>query len=310
MANTQNLMTLSLKNRLRTHAYINLKSKVLLARDILLDRVGARPTSSQPVELGNYGAMFRDRLKSMHSERISPENLSIIRAPRMATEAMCAEIKSRADEPLTEEIVENPDKDGTSRSMAARLVRDQLLARPDIRSVANLGAFVDNQTAYLARRFPAIQFTSVDTMVDIVEINRFFPQSPNWHFKSGYALDLLESCELTADLFFMTSTSVCFTYKELDAYCAALAKSAKVVIFNEPWWPILTSPRMWKTPMPEEIRPDKPPLGLIFFSCQHNYIHFREKNGFTIKVSRIVNTSGEHWYKGWYTLQIIAERLQ
>jgi hypothetical protein len=305
---TQDLTSLPLKNRIRTHVYLNLKSKLGLARDLALDALRVRRIADLPNILGSYGLMFRERRASMHSLRIPAENLALIRGPRMATDQMRVDIRSRSQELLTDEIVDDPSKDGTSRAMVTRLVRDELEARPDIRSVANLGAFVDNQTAYLAGKFPGVHFTSVDTMIDIAEINQFFPQRPNWSFKSGYALELLESGELAADLFFMTSTSVCFTHGELDAYCAALAKSAKIVIFNEPWWPTLISPLMWKTPKPENINPNKPPLGLIFFNYQHNYIHFLEKHGFTVRVSRIVNTSGEHWFKGWYTLQIIAER--
>jgi hypothetical protein len=130
-------------------------------------------------------------------------------------------------------------------------------------------------------------------------INSFLPQHPNWGFMSGYALELLESGRLKADCFYTNSTTVNFTYKELDRYLAAMAKSAKLIIFNEPWWP---SAEGWSfsMPKPEDIDPAKPMLGLAYFSYQHNYIHYLTKHGFKIVMSRVAPLRGSA------RLQIIA----
>jgi hypothetical protein len=89
----------------------------------------------------------------------------------------------------------------------------------------------------------------------------------------------------------MTSTSVCFTHKELDRYIELFARSAKAVIFNEGWWPAITSFNFWRIPRPEDITPNKPTLALSYFNFQHNYIYFLEKHGFDVTTSRIVPTA-------------------
>src|SRR5260370_36845888 len=104
---------------------------------------------------------------------------------------------------------------------------------------------------------------------------------------SGSPLDAMPAGRLKADLYFMTSTSVNFTYRVLDKFVAAMARSAKIVIFNEPWWPGALSPNIFRIPRPEQIDPERPLLGVRYLNCQNNYPHYLEKHGFAVRSSRI-----------------------
>ena len=194
---------------------------------------------------------------------------------------------------------------GSPRAMVTALVHDYLKKHAEIRRVVNIGALVDTQCAYLAPRHADVSFLSVDRYGDMAALNSHLPQSPNWSFKSGYPLDMLSRGELVADLFFMTSTSVCCPHRELEAYIEQFARCCRVVIFNEPWWPAVTSLNLLKIPKPEKINPNTSLLGLAYFNFQNNYIYFLEKNGFDVTTSRIVPTAGGSL---WYTLQIVAEK--
>jgi hypothetical protein len=287
----------------RTNFKINLYFKQRFAREFLLHATGLRATNTTDVALGNYVAMYRDRMDTIRNARLTDAEGWITR--RLCNRDDEEEVRARSKELLTDEIVANPMAGGTSRAMVTKVVADLLRSRPgQVRSACNIGAFVDTQSAYLAPRFPNVEFTSVDRYVDLDKINSFLPQSPNWKFRSGYALDLLQTGSLAADLFFMTSTSVCFSPRELEAYIAAFTKSCRFAVFNEPWWPSLQSLNLFKIPRPEEIRPGDALLGLVYFKFQSNYIYYLEQHGFDVLMSQIVPTAGA----SWYTLQIIAER--
>jgi len=230
----------------------------------LLHLTGLRRADLSEVTLSNYVAMYCDRRNTIRNRRLATLQGALL--PRMVSKAADDEIRARSKELLTDELVNNPMAGGTSRAMVTKLVFDFLKAHPEeIRSVANIGASVDSQCAYLAPRFPDIEFTSVDFSPDLDKVNAYLPQSPNWKFKPGYAL---------------------------------------YVIFNEPWWPAITSLNLFKIPRPEEIPAGQAILGLVYFNFQSNYLAMLERHGFNVLSSRIVPTAGA----SWYTLQIIAER--
>jgi hypothetical protein len=274
----------------------NLAVKRRLLKDLALDYLGIKPLGE--VTLQNYGAMYRERQRSMEEPEIHPENLRLITGSRIKTDADIADILSRSKDVLTDEVLKTPP---TPTAMCAVLVREVLEAHPEVKTVTNIGAFLDNICAYLAPKFPEVEFTSLDGYEDMARINSFLRQAPNWKFASGYALHMLERGDLKADLFFMTSTSVNFTHRELDRYIAAFARVAKVLVFSEPWWPIVTSLDL-RIPRPEDIPPGKPGLGLTYFNYQHNYPHYLAKHGFRIWMSRVVPISTSA------RLQIVATR--
>jgi hypothetical protein len=175
----------------------------------------------------------------------------------------------------------------------------------DVRSVANIGARIDGTSAYLAPRFPHLEFISVDFQPNLQEHNRLFPQAPNWKFMTGYALDLLRRGELRPDAVYMTSTSVLFNNKELDAYVEQFARVARLIVINEPWWPRMNTLNIFHVLRPEDIPPEKPYAGGVHSNYHHNYIVKFENAGFEINTSKILATADEY-----YALQIVARRRQ
>jgi hypothetical protein len=291
---------------LATNIRLNLAFKRRFLQQHLLHRLGIRPVDLADTDnLNNYTAVYYQRLATMQAERLPPGTGLI--AKYITGSAVEDEIVKRSKEQLIDELVRNPMLPGGSpRAMVTALV-DSLLEKrgADIASVANIGAFLDTQCAYLAPRHPRVSFLSVDRYGDLATLNRHLPQSPNWTFRAGYALDMLADGSLRADLMFMTSTSVCFTCKEFARYIELFARSCRFLVFNEPWWPSLTSLKFWEIPRPEDVDPTRPLLGLHYFNFQNNYIYHLEKNAFRVNNSRLVSTAGG---APWYTLQIIAEK--
>jgi len=305
--NTRAKTTVSIPAKLfwKTNFKFNLYVKQRFAREYILHFTGLKPADLADETLNNYMAMYHNRMVTKGDDRL-PNPAGWI-TQRMLDQTSEGEIKARSKELLNDQIVSNPMVGGSPRAMVTKLVYDALRSHArDVRTVCNIGALVDTQCAYLAPRFPNIEFTSVDRFTDLARMNSFLPQSPNWKFRTGYALELLETGSLAADLFFMTSTSVCFSPRELDAYTEQIARSCRFVIFNEPWWPSLTSLNFFKIPRPEEIQPGHALIGLAYFNFQSNYIYALEKHGFDVLISRIVPTAGGPL---WYTLQIVAERV-
>jgi hypothetical protein len=165
--------------------------KVRFYRALLLHKLGIRPVDlADNGNLNNPVAVYYHRLATMDDEAL-PEGRKWF--PRYVTsDAIEDEIRRRSQEPMTDAIVANPMLPGGSpRAMVTSLVDELLCRRPDIRSVANIGAFVDNQSAWLAPRHSGVSFLSVDRHGDVAALNAYLPQSPNWTFAAGYPLDML-----------------------------------------------------------------------------------------------------------------------
>lgn len=173
-----------------------------------------------------------------------------------------------------------------------------------IKTMGNVGARVDIISSYLAQRNPSVSFVSVDFQSNLVELNSLLPQSDNWSFMSGYALDLFEQGKLQGDLVLFSSTSVLFTNKELRLYFNALSKSTKYSILNEGWWPAAKSPTFFRVIKPEEIDPHN---SLIILGPYDNYLHnypaILSEYGFEIVSSEI----GEVPNRFYWCLQIVAK---
>jgi hypothetical protein len=174
-----------------------------------------------------------------------------------------------------------------------------------VKSVVNIGARVDVVCSYLASRHPGITFTSVDFQPDLAIHNSGLPQSPNWQFVSGYALNLLEAGLLAGkkDMALFSSTSVLFRNQELRDYILALAKNGtKYVVLNERWWP-LRKGNPFHVPLPEEINPHKSYQAGECGNYLHNYPAILEEYGFTPVSSEIIGGA-------YYVYQMIARRTQ
>ncbi len=167
---------------------------------------------------------------------------------------------------------------------------DRLIAKhtQEINTVTNIGCRLDTVNSYLSSKYKNINFYSIDFQDNISEYNHFvLPKRNNWHFQSGYALDLLINKKVLSDLYFMTSTSILFNNKELDLYLYELSKSAKFIVINEPWYPKANTLLPCRLIPPEKINPNNPYTGGLYMNYHHNYNHKLRQNGFKILSSEI-----------------------
>lgn len=210
----------------------------------------------------------------------------------------------RSEALITDEILDQPREGLTMQNKGTRLLYDALNKFQDnIKTVANIGSRVDTTLTYLAPKFPDIHFTSVDFQPNLKELNRYLPQFENRSYLSGYALNLMREEKLKSDLVFMTSTSVLFNNKELNAFFDEFSRSVKFVVLNEPWWPKVKSLNFLKIVKPENIPPETPYCAGVYSNYHHNYIHKLESRGYEIISSEIVLS------KGIYSaLQIVAKK--
>jgi hypothetical protein len=212
---------------------------------------------------------------------------------------------ARAKQAITESSLSAPQVELPMQNKGAILLERALRQNPDVKHVANIGARVDLVSAFLAPKFPQVQFTSVDLQLNVAEHNAALPQAPNWDFLGGYALHLMDEGKLKADLVFMTSTSVLFNNMELEAYLAAFAKQVKVVVLNEPWWPTLLATGLTIL-RPENVPVDNPVCSGAHGNYHHNYLAKLEKYGYEIVSSEILPAAE----MGSFCLQVVARRKQ
>jgi hypothetical protein len=179
---------------------------------------------------------------------------------------------------------------------------ENVYRRLGLTSAANIGARVDFYSAYLAHRFQDGQFTSIDFQPNLALHNSAFPQSPNWTFKTGYALPMLESGEVKAEMYFFISTATLFNNQEFNRFFDLIATHAKAIAFCEPWGPHPT----W-LPLgivkPEHVPIENPYCGGLYACYHHNYLKKLEARGFRIEISRIVMDGLEYHH-----LHVIASK--
>jgi len=241
----------------------------------------------------------RNRKKAMHDGPLSEEWI------RKITESQNKNL-GNAEQRSLSMIKEDPTQKPVRRlhfQHKGVILLESLLKKyeSEIKSVVNIGASVDLVSAYLASKYPSITFTSVEFQTNLKERNSFLPQSKNWNFVSGYALDLLRKGKIQADVYLTTSTSVRFNNKELDMYIDEYAKYAKFVGFNEGWWFQYGTKNPFHIIKPEDIPEDNSFIAGKYGDYHHNYIKKLKNKGFEILSSEILD--GSHVF----TLQILAK---
>jgi len=173
----------------------------------------------------------------------------------------------------------------------------------EIKSIVNIGSGLDLIFGYLAPKYPDLNFTSLDFGQKLKEYNSVFPERENWNFVSGYALDLLRSGNLKADVYLTSSTSVRFNNKEMDLYIDEFVKYSKFVVINEGWWFQYGLKFPFPIVRPEEIPEDNSLIHGLYGDYHHNYIKKLEDRGFRIILSQIRDGSR------YFAMQIIAENM-
>lgn len=121
----------------------------------------------------------------------------------------------------------------TIQGRSVPLVERILRKDRSVRSVLDIGvryAFIDD---VLAAKYPHVGFIGADFMPNLAELNADF-RRPNLRFEVGYALDLLESGTLSADVVLMVDTALTIRNLELRRYLRAIAPHAKYVVIDDP----------------------------------------------------------------------------
>jgi len=85
----------------------------------------------------------------------------------------------------------------------------------------------------MACEFPDIHFICVDFAPDLTELNSRLHRE-NISFHSGYALELLGTGEISADIAYFSSTATLINNLELRNYFSILSTRVKYVVINEP----------------------------------------------------------------------------
>jgi hypothetical protein len=259
---------------------INIKRNLINKFRLFLGRLAVKYKAAPFYEL------YANRFTARQRERLSPEEVANLTAFQVSTVGGTLERRSRLA--LDDAVLAHP---ATAQDyQRAALWCRELLAerRGEIRSMINVGARVDIVSSYLAPLFQEVEFISLDFQPNLAEHNAMLPQSPNWRFISGYALDLFESRQVTADLVLFASTACLFTGPELRHYLAALSRFAKYLVFEEAWSPPAKDLRLYKVIRPEDVDPNQPYLGGKYNIYHHNYLELLKEAGFGVLYSRLV----------------------
>jgi hypothetical protein len=157
------------------------------------------------------------------------------------------------------------------------LLVQKLLKHDDgIKSVANIGAFYAYIDSVWAQAWPNKSFYAVDLVREIDELN-IHNRRDNLRFVSGYALEMIESGDLIADVYCFSATAAEIKLSELRSYLRAMRGACKYVVFSEPIYPlpdgqVLDPSRVSeKRSVPAYIQPDSLPHRRGPISYVHNY---------------------------------------
>jgi hypothetical protein len=119
------------------------------------------------------------------------------------------------------------------RGILLPLLENALSTRNDADTIVEIGTGNGDVIAYLAEKFPALQFVGLD--FSVTNASKKHGHIANLRFESGYALDALP--RLSPAVAFASSTTVVMPGPELNRYISTLAAiGCATVILNEPSW--------------------------------------------------------------------------
>ncbi len=120
------------------------------------------------------------------------------------------------------------------RSQILPTLHNLLKKLGDGKIVCEIGCGNGDVVAFLAERYPQLQFVGVDFSIKNAENKH---KLSNLTFSKGYAFELLESKTLQPDVIFTSSTSCIFNPKELDSYIRIFKENdVSDIVINEPMW--------------------------------------------------------------------------
>ena len=210
-------------------------------------------------------------------ERLTEEELRSLRS-------YMADVQDRE---IRREYFRTTELDRTFQGQVVPMVSFAIGEDESIRSCVDIGAhyaFVDH---HLASKHPNVRFTGVDFAQNLAQYNVEFERS-NLDFRSGYALELLESGEIDPDLVWFSCTAYEIKNAEIRRYLGILAKRPRTVVFSEPIYPQpggrIVDPRTVSVEeslavhsLPTHLPGKYGPLALV-----HNYRAMAKEAGYTI----------------------------
>ena len=137
------------------------------------------------------------------------------------------------DLPMRRSYFEGRPIEQTFQGLALPLIDWVLAYDKNVLSVLNIGAHYGYCDHVLAKRHPDVSFLSVDFAPNLREFNQEFIRE-NLDFRTGYALDLLESQEVRPDVVLMSSTATVIKNSEIKRYLKNVARLGSYMVFNEP----------------------------------------------------------------------------
>jgi hypothetical protein len=224
-------------------------------------------------------------------DRLSSSQFAQLR--RHQTDTLDLELRKKA--------FRETDPKATFHGIAYRVLEDLLARDKSIRSVLNIGCNYAYMDWLLARKYPSVRFHGIDVNIDVPEINADL-KLPNNAFYSGYALEMIENGQLSADAVYMSSTSTVIRHQELAKYAELISQFAKYYLFSEP---------IWILPGDEIVNPKSlQPLGSIpalvqrhpltgnygYLCWIHNYYEILDKAGFEVIDYRFYRPEFSHLY--------------
>lgn len=263
---------------LRTQrSYLKLKWRCLKAKYKL-----SKPKSGSFKVYDNY----QQALSKANLGRLSQQEISEI--TQYQVDRVGQDFKLRTESHLIQaDTLKQPSKVYQHAAKLCQQVLDDKSIQ--IKSMANVGARVDIVNSYLAQNYSNCQFYSVDFQPDLDKHNSLLPQSRNWQFLSGYALDLIDEGKLKADLFLFSSTVILFRHQELIQYLTALKNSGcKALVFNDAWW---------YPNSPERLSTDKGYIAGPHCTYHYNLPKIVEKFGYHAQVSQFVDCENMSLYQ-------------
>ena len=180
-----------------------------------------------------------------------------------------------------------------------KLIKDYNYLYP--KRVVNVGARVDVISSYLAKKFLKIDFVSLDFQNDLKNINSSLPQSPNWYFKSGYILDILDK-DFLIDGIIMNMTACKMTPKEFQNFLKiSKKKKIKFFILNEPFKPNIFRKNKFFLNSPDDIDMNETAIGskellnpsLYTYHYYHNYLKCFTKFGYKVIKSKVEKSNNK-----------------
>ena len=275
--------------------YPNMRRRQLLKGALgLSERLKAEAAHrSHFVSRRNAGPLTPQQVKAMFAE----QSVQIDRA------------EARSAFQLTDENLQDTDISKQAQTQCAKLFLDFARDRPGLNKVVNVGARTDVVSAYLAQKFPEREFVSVDMHPDLAGQNRFLPQSSNWSYFQGYAIDLMRDGRLSGDVVIMTSVAVLMNNAEFDEFLKLAHQRFSAVLINEVFYGPddylrLMRYRITKRPYrPEDVPIDRPWCAGPHSNYMHNYPKKLERRGFSVNISRF-----SQCYQSGFLYQVAAEK--